>query len=80
MKNKIEVFAVGLRVKHPEFGEGTVIAVEKDSKSGILSDRHHRTQVNIGVKFDTGGPQGWAEVAGKRVWPRNHNLAELEAV
>jgi len=65
-KPAVEFFS-GQRVAHPVYGTGTVIRVEK--KGGL---RHKRSQ-NIGVKFDKGGPQGWAD--------RSSNLiTELEVI
>ncbi len=57
----------GTRIRHKKYGLGTVILVER--KNGY----RHKTTPNVGIIFDHGGPQGWAENS-------SHNLKELEKV
>lgn len=79
---------IGTRVKHETFGLGTVISIEHGKKLGdggwprlrqssivriSNGDSRYEGIQNLGVKFDTGGPQGWAKDA-------NHNIKELETV
>lgn len=66
---------VGQRVSHPEYGLGTVIAVLQGKQLGDgswpaifqssiikASNGYSRYEgnLNIAVRFDNGGPQGWA--------------------
>jgi hypothetical protein len=66
----------GMRVFHPVYGHGTVIAVENTIKMGDHNnwDKAYQSSIirstnglsrynghlNIAVKFDDGGPQGFA--------------------
>lgn len=51
-------FAVGNRITHPIYGEGTIL----DSWLSNSSLKSTRTE-NYAVKFDKGGPMGFAEHA-----------------
>lgn len=67
---------IGQRVKHPIYGEGTIIAIEdsirlgdgstwdKGSQSSIIRVTNgwsrYAGHLNVAVKFDNGGPQGFA--------------------
>jgi hypothetical protein len=48
----------GQQVSHPVWGLGLIIGVEDSIK---LNDYRYAGSVNIYVKFDTGGPEGFAE-------------------
>ena len=48
---------VGTRVEHKEYGVGTVFSIQNE--------------INFAVRFDKGGPQGWA-------LDSNHDIRELE--
>ncbi len=63
MKFKTDKFAIGQKVYHETFGAGVII--EKSYS--------RRGTENYGVKFDKGGPQGWADKA-------SHDIADLVAV
>lgn len=54
----MKLFSKGQRVRHPKYGVGTVIDI---------------IPRGYAVKFDNGGPQGWAEKS-------NHEVEELEAI
>jgi hypothetical protein len=47
---------IGMRVEHKEYGLGTVFFVQNET--------------NFGIRFDKGGPQGWA-------MDSNHDVREL---
>jgi hypothetical protein len=47
----------GSRVSHPVYGLGTVIGIEDSVK---LNDLRYISNLNVYVKFDQGGPQGFA--------------------
>ena len=67
---------IGQRVKHPTYGEGTIIAIEdtirlgdgktwpRESQSSITRSTNgwsrYSGYLNAGIKFDKGGPQGWS--------------------
>lgn len=54
----MKIFHKGQRVRHPKYGVGTVI--------DIISRGY-------AVKFDKGGPQGWAENA-------TNDVADLQVI
>ena len=71
-------FLVESRVKHPVYGEGVVLSVSnKPSSVTYPSKSNGRTRykgnLNLGVRFDNGGPQGWASRS-------SNDPAELEPV
>lgn len=69
-----KLYRAGIRVVHPEYGYGTIVRREKESPiNPITADLRHKKQINIGVKFDKGGPQGWAEDA-------THDITQLRVV
>jgi hypothetical protein len=79
----------GLRVKHGVYGLGTIINVEDSVKMGDANNwpktyqssinpvtngsSRYTGALNIAVKFDTGGPMGWAGNA-------SNNIEELEVI
>ena len=56
---------LGSRVSHPVFGSGTIVFVARKSEFDNRSygengvSRYDRN-LNVGVKFDNGGPMGFA--------------------
>ena|SRR5271154_2635855 len=67
---------VGLRVEHPVYGLGTVVGIEHGKKLGDggwpkvrqssiirISNgaSHYEGNFQVSVKFDNGGPQGFAK-------------------
>jgi len=68
-----ELFVVGATVRHPVYGPGTIVTVEKKSRLRRFKMTTYKT-INIGVKWITGGgPQGWAEGS-------NHPISELKVI
>ncbi len=54
----------GCKVWHKTYGIGTIARVERNSKDIEAipkSGLRHKNSLNVGVIFDDGGPQGWAE-------------------
>jgi len=57
---------IGQRVTHPIYGPGTVLVVYNEvpnqSTEGEISNAWSRYSgaLNLMVKFDNGGPMGWA--------------------
>ena len=55
----------GSRITHPVFGLGTILSVERkgefDNRSyGENGVSHYDRNLNVAVKFDNGGPMGFA--------------------
>jgi hypothetical protein len=70
----------GQRVKHEIYGLGTIIAVDEGQETdGVQANitgngwSRYTGAVNISVKFDIGGPQGWAYHA-------SNNIKDLRVV
>lgn len=77
MKKKTETrtplkFFVGMLVAHPKFGAGLVTSVKNQNSECDIPrfGSRYKGQLNIGVSFARGGPQGWNENS-------NHNLLDL---
>jgi hypothetical protein len=57
---------IGQRVTHPVYGPGTVISVSGGSNWIVFEEEgsngwsRYSGALNLGIKFDNGGPMGWA--------------------
>lgn len=70
----LDDYRVGAKVTHEKFGPGVIVTRERVSPPNpFTADLRHRNEVNIGVKFAGGGPQGWAENA-------THDITQLKVV
>ncbi len=79
MKRKTEErkplpFFVGMAVSHPKYGPGVVTSVKNKNSKYETSQfgSRYAAQLNVGVKFLLGGPQGWNQNS-------THNLLDLVA-